>query len=92
MFVSVTEPLPNLIKRISKQAFKQTSKVREEVNDGIERLGKNFDLVEAYIEMYSTKSRVVEAAMTLYITILKAIEEVIGYYTRHIGECFACSD
>ncbi|KAI0439889.1 hypothetical protein F4803DRAFT_529375 [Xylaria telfairii] len=66
------------------QAFKQTSKVREEVNDGIERLGKNFDLVEAYIEMYSTKSRVVEAAMTLYVTILKAIEEVIGYYTRHM--------
>lgn len=68
------------------QAFKRTGKVREEVNNGIERLGKNFDLVEAYIDMYSGKPRVVEAAMTLYITILKAIEEVIGYYTRHIGE------
>ncbi|KAI1157804.1 hypothetical protein F5B18DRAFT_643541 [Nemania serpens] len=66
------------------QAFKRTGKVREEVNNGIERLGKNFDLVEAYIDMYSGKPRVVEAAMTLYITILKAIEEVIGYYTRHI--------
>ncbi|KAI8624702.1 hypothetical protein F5Y19DRAFT_452893 [Xylariaceae sp. FL1651] len=66
------------------QAFKQTSKVRQEVNDGIERLEKNFDLVEAYIEMYSAKSRVVEAAMSLYVTILKAIEEVIGYYTKHM--------
>ncbi|KAI0451720.1 hypothetical protein F5B21DRAFT_506913 [Xylaria acuta] len=66
------------------QAFKQTSKVREEVNDGIERLEKNFDLVEAYIEMYSAKSRVIEAAMTLYVTILQAIEEVIGYYTKHM--------
>ncbi|KAI0404021.1 hypothetical protein F4802DRAFT_569435 [Xylaria palmicola] len=66
------------------QAFKQTSKVRTEVSDGIERLRKNFDLVEDYIEMYSAKSKVVEAAMTLYVTILRAIEEVIGYYTKHI--------
>ncbi|KAI1174615.1 hypothetical protein F4777DRAFT_553310 [Nemania sp. FL0916] len=65
-------------------AFKQTKKVREEVNDGIEGLGKNFDLVEAHINMYSAKPKVVEAAMTLYVTILKAIEEVIGYYTRHM--------
>lgn len=68
------------------QTFKRTNQVRNEVNDGIERLGNNFDLVEAYIEMYSAKPRVVEAAMTLYVTILKGIEEVIGYYTRHIGE------
>ncbi|KAI1743089.1 hypothetical protein F4680DRAFT_410974 [Xylaria scruposa] len=66
------------------QAFKQTSRVREEVNDGIERLEKSFDLVEDYIEMYSTKLKVVDAAMTLYVTILKAIEEVIGYYTKHM--------
>ncbi|KAI0911071.1 hypothetical protein F4823DRAFT_561258 [Ustulina deusta] len=66
------------------QAFKQTSKVREEVSAGIERLKKNFELVEAYIEMYSAKPKVMEAALTLYITILKAIEEVIGYYTKHM--------
>ncbi|KAI0854777.1 hypothetical protein F4860DRAFT_507949 [Xylaria cubensis] len=66
------------------QAFKQTSRIREEVNDGIERFEKNFDRVEAYIEMYSSKLRVVDAAMTLYVTILKAIEEVIGYYTKHM--------
>ncbi|TGJ80713.1 hypothetical protein E0Z10_g8053 [Xylaria hypoxylon] len=66
------------------QAFKQTSKVRQEVNDGVERLGNNFELVEAYIEMYSAKLKVVEAAMTLYVTILRAIEEVIGYYTKHM--------
>ncbi|KAI0185597.1 hypothetical protein EV127DRAFT_441217 [Xylaria flabelliformis] len=66
------------------QAFKQTSRVREEVKDGIEKFEKNFDRVEAYIEMYSSKLRVVDAAMTLYVTILKAIEEVIGYYTKHM--------
>ncbi|KAI0105435.1 hypothetical protein GGR51DRAFT_188275 [Nemania sp. FL0031] len=66
------------------EAFKQTSKVRQEVNDGIERLNKEFGRVEDYIEMYSAKSKVVEAAMALYVTILKAIEEVIGYYTKHM--------
>ncbi|KAI0536996.1 hypothetical protein GGR58DRAFT_372128 [Xylaria digitata] len=66
------------------EAFKQTSKVRQEVKDGVERLEKNFDRVEAYIEMYSAKPKVVEAAMSLYVTILKAIEEVIGYYTKHM--------
>ncbi|KAJ2984563.1 hypothetical protein NUW58_g5995 [Xylaria curta] len=66
------------------QAFKQTSKVREQIGDGIESLKKNFDLVETYIGIYSAKPRVIEAATTLYITILKAIEEVIGYYTKHI--------
>lgn len=34
--------------------------------------------------MYSAKEKVVNSVMTLYITMLKAIEEVIGYYTRHI--------
>ncbi|KAJ8127277.1 hypothetical protein O1611_g6360 [Lasiodiplodia mahajangana] len=63
------------------QAFKQTSKVPEEV---IERLRKKFGLpIEEYVVMYSAKSKVVEAAMSLYVTILKVIE-VIGYYTKHI--------
>ncbi|KAI0505427.1 hypothetical protein F5B22DRAFT_627737 [Xylaria bambusicola] len=65
-------------------AFKQTSKVRQEVSDGVEKLKKKFDLVEDYIELYSTKPKVTESAMTLYVTILQAIEEVIGYYTRHM--------
>ena len=37
--------------------------------------------------MYSEKPKVLKSAMTLYVTILKAIEEVIGYYTKHMGEC-----
>ncbi|KAK8055024.1 hypothetical protein PG993_000251 [Apiospora rasikravindrae] len=67
------------------QAFQQTSKVREEVKAGIEKLKKNFGLVEDYIAMYSTNRKVVEAVTTLYTTILKAIEDVIGYYTQHIA-------
>ncbi|KAJ3578821.1 hypothetical protein NPX13_g1740 [Xylaria arbuscula] len=66
------------------EAFKQTSKVRQEVSDSIEKLEKKFDLVEDYIELYSEKPRVLKSAMTLYVTILKAIEEVIGYYTKHM--------
>ncbi|KAK8087783.1 hypothetical protein PG997_002744 [Apiospora hydei] len=66
------------------QAFQQTCKVREDVKGGIEKLKKNFGLVEDYIAMYSTNKKVAEAVTTIYITILKAIEEVIGYYTKHI--------
>lgn len=68
------------------EAFQQTSKVREDVKEGIEKLQKHFDAVETYIEMYSNKRKVVEAGTALYITILKAIEDVIGYYTRHMGK------
>ncbi|KAI0965234.1 hypothetical protein F4678DRAFT_485529 [Xylaria arbuscula] len=66
------------------EAFKQTSKVRREVTDGVEKLEKNFDLIETYVEIYSAKPKVVEAVVTLHVTILKAIEEVIGYYTKHM--------
>lgn len=41
--------------------------------------------MEDYIAMYSTKEKVVDAVTTLHVTILKAIEDVIGYYTRHIS-------
>ncbi|KAK6863746.1 hypothetical protein PG995_000274 [Apiospora arundinis] len=66
------------------QAFQQTSKVREEVKTGIEKLKKNFSLVEDCIAMYSDKKKVVDAVMALHVTILKAIEDVIGYYTQHM--------
>ncbi|KAK7923527.1 hypothetical protein PG985_007598 [Apiospora marii] len=66
------------------QTFQQTCKVREDVEAGIEKLKKNFGLVEDYVSMYSANGKVVDAVTTLYITILKAIEEVIGYYTQHI--------
>ena len=48
---------------------------------------KNFSLVDDYIAMYSTNKKVVDAVTTLHVTILKAIEDVIGYYTQHIGKC-----
>lgn len=34
--------------------------------------------------MYSNNKKVFDAATSLYITILKAVEEVIGYYTQHM--------
>ncbi|KAK8140096.1 hypothetical protein PG984_000162 [Apiospora sp. TS-2023a] len=66
------------------ETFQQTCKVREDVESGMEKLKKNFGLVEDYISMYSGNRKVVEAVTALYITILKAIEEVIGYYTQHM--------
>ncbi|KAK5636106.1 hypothetical protein RRF57_011818 [Xylaria bambusicola] len=81
--VSYSKPIVGTLTFIL-AAFKQTSKVRQEVSDGVERLEKKFDLIEDYIELYSTKPKVIKSAMTLYVTILKAIEEVISYYTRHM--------
>lgn len=59
-------------------------KVRDDVKNGIENLKKHFCLIESYNSMYSTNKKVAVAATRLYITILKAVEEVIGYYTQHI--------
>ncbi|KAI1126645.1 hypothetical protein F5Y10DRAFT_244511 [Nemania abortiva] len=81
--VSYSKPIVGTLAFIL-EAFKQTSKVRKEVSDGIERLEKKFDLVEDYVRMYADKPKVLRSVVTLYVTILKAIEEVIGYYTRHM--------
>ncbi|KAF7526241.1 hypothetical protein G7054_g10818 [Neopestalotiopsis clavispora] len=66
-------------------AFQKAGRVRTDVKDGIEKLKDHFDLVQAYLELYATNSKVAEAALELYVTILIAIEEVIDYYTGHIA-------
>lgn len=43
-------------------------------------------MIEDYLKIYSTKERIPEAVMTLYVSMLKALEEIIGYYTKNIGE------
>lgn len=68
------------------QAFQQTSKVRRAVQDGLDELKEKFGDIEDYLKIYSTKEKIVTAVRMLHITMLKATEDVIGYYTRHIGE------
>lgn len=68
------------------QAFQKAGKVRTDVEDGIEKLKDNFDHIQEYLGLYATKPKVTEAALNLYVTILIAIEEVIDYYTGHIGK------
>jgi hypothetical protein len=40
--------------------------------------------IEHCLKIYSTEERVINAVITLYVSMLKAIEEVIGFYTKHI--------
>lgn len=37
--------------------------------------------------MYSDQDKIAKAAMELHVSILKAVEDVIGFYTKHIGKC-----
>jgi hypothetical protein len=71
---------------VLEQVFKHTNKVRAAVKDGLENLEGKLDDIEHCLKIYSAEERIANAVMTLYVSMLKAIEEVIGFYTRHICE------
>ncbi|KAK8008152.1 hypothetical protein PG991_010703 [Apiospora marii] len=65
-------------------AFKQTRKVREEVKTGLQNLMAKFGDIEDYLKLYSTRPKIQEAVGILYVSMLKGIEDVIGFYTRNV--------
>ncbi|KAK8092390.1 uncharacterized protein PG998_014875 [Apiospora kogelbergensis] len=66
------------------EAFKQTSKVRVEVKNGLQNLMDKFGDIEDYLGLYSARPKIGEAVGKLYVSMLKGIEDVIGFYTRNI--------
>ncbi|KAI3394230.1 hypothetical protein diail_3005 [Diaporthe ilicicola] len=78
-----SKPVVDALK-IVLEAFKRTSKVRETVKEGVENLTQQFDDIDIFCNTYSGQEKIAEAAMTLNVSILKAVEDVIGYYTKHI--------
>ena len=73
------------INLIGAQAAKRTSKVRQDLEDGLEGISKAFTNIETYLTIFSEEDSIVYAAVKLSVSILEAIEKVIGYYTQNTG-------
>ncbi|KAK7915164.1 hypothetical protein PG985_012867 [Apiospora marii] len=71
--------------RLSTSAFKQTRKVREDVKTGLQSLMDKFEDIEDYLRLYPTRPKIQDAVEILYTSMLKGIEDVIGFYTRNIA-------
>lgn len=56
------------------------------IKTGLEELKLKFRVVEDYLTLYSSKPKIAEAVRVLHISMLKGVEEVIGFYTRNIGK------
>jgi len=71
------------ISLIYTQAVQRTSKVRQDLEDGLVDISRQFTDIETYITIFSEEPTIVSAAMDLNVSILEAIEEIIGFYTQH---------
>lgn len=67
------------------QAFKQTSKVRDAILVGLDELKEKLGDIEDYLRIFPIMENITTAVVLLHVSMLKATEDVIGYYTRRIG-------
>ncbi|KAI1388579.1 uncharacterized protein F4822DRAFT_250501 [Hypoxylon trugodes] len=65
-------------------AVKQAADVRDSVFAKLDTLQQSFEAIEVYTTMYPSDQNIKDASITLVATILKAIEDVIGYFTRNL--------
>jgi hypothetical protein len=69
------------------KAGKEASKVRIEVSDVLgEDLEEKFGLIEQFLAIFENDEVVEGASVNLIASILKAVEDVIGYYTKNMCE------
>ncbi|CCD46141.1 hypothetical protein BofuT4_P116910.1 [Botrytis cinerea T4] len=64
-------------------AMKASNTVREELLKSLDSFRDSFEDIETYFSIYHGFPEVSKAAISLGVAILKAIEEVIGYYLQH---------
>jgi hypothetical protein len=64
------------------------SKVREEVSSAFnpEALADDFESIEFFMDTFPEDARIKEASIDLVASILKAIEDAIGFFTSGQGE------
>ena len=67
------------------QAFKQSNKVHVAIQGEMEKLIDHFDDIEDYLGIYSDEDKVVSRALNLNMSMLKAVEDMIEFYTKNIG-------
>lgn len=59
--------------------------MRQDLEHALEGLSESFVDIEVYLIVFSEVQSISDAAINLGVSILKSIEEVIGYYIQHIG-------
>ncbi|TGO15698.1 hypothetical protein BTUL_0037g00500 [Botrytis tulipae] len=64
-------------------AMKASNTVREELLKSLDSFRDSFEGIKTYFSIYYGFPEVSKAAISLGVAILKAIEEVIGYYLQH---------
>ncbi|KAK6609850.1 hypothetical protein H4I95_02909 [Botrytis cinerea] len=64
-------------------AMKASNTVREELLKSLDSFRDSFEVIGTYFSIYHGFPEVSKAAISLGVAILKAIEEVIGYYLQH---------
>lgn len=65
--------------------MKASNTVREELLKSLDSFRDSFEVIGTYFSIYHGFPEVSKAAISLGVAILKAIEEVIGYYLQHAG-------
>ncbi|EAQ87153.1 hypothetical protein CHGG_03772 [Chaetomium globosum CBS 148.51] len=64
-------------------AAKKATNLREEVAAGLDNLAKNFEDIETFLITFPHDQNIVRSSVDLLASMLKAIEDVIGYYMRN---------
>ena len=64
-------------------AAKKATNLRQEVAAGLDNLEKNFEDIEAFLITFPHDQNIVNSSVDLLTSMLKAIEDVIGYYMRN---------
>ncbi|KAH6847753.1 hypothetical protein B0I37DRAFT_375762 [Chaetomium sp. MPI-CAGE-AT-0009] len=64
-------------------AAKKATNLRQEVAAGLDNLEKNFEDTEAFLITFPHDQNIVNSSVDLLTSMLKAIEDVIGYYMRN---------
>lgn len=52
----------------------------------MEELEQHFGDIENYIKMFPNDDNIIKSSIDMVVSILKAIEDVIGYYIRNRSE------
>ncbi|KAK3356826.1 hypothetical protein B0T25DRAFT_621855 [Lasiosphaeria hispida] len=64
-------------------AAKKATNLRQEVAAGLDNLEKNFEDIEAFLITFPNDQNIVNSSVDLLTSMLKAIEDAIGYYMRN---------
>ncbi|CAJ2500671.1 Uu.00g035240.m01.CDS01 [Anthostomella pinea] len=66
-------------------AAKRIIELRDDVSDSLENLERHFGDIETYLAMFPNDQNIISASIQMVSSTLKAVEEVISYFTMNAG-------